>query len=261
VTVGVLVTARMTSQRLPRKPLLTVDGQPMLGVLLTRIRREFEAEIASGVVKVVIATSEEPQNRELQARFGGEVAVFAGSPANIPLRHLQAARAHGLTGLVAVDGDDILCSVHGMRRLYRRLAQGASYVRTSELPFGMNSMGYSTRYLERSLNGHAEQVLETGWGWIFSGDAEVEPMRCAGHDDPRLRFTLDYPADFDFFAATLRALGADVDRASDQTIVATVIDNEIYRVNQAVAEEYWENFRSKRSAEMENAATARPCGG
>jgi spore coat polysaccharide biosynthesis protein SpsF (cytidylyltransferase family) len=145
-----------------------------------------------------------------------------------------------------------------MRLVYQRLVRGASYVTTTGLPFGMNSMGYSTRYLERSLNGHAEQVLETGWGWIFSGEAEVEALRCAGHDDMRLRFTLDYPADFDFFAATLRALGGDVGRASDETIVATVLDNELYRHNESVAEEYWRNFRSKRSAEIEKAATDRP---
>jgi hypothetical protein len=159
-----------------------------------------------------------------------------------------------------VDGDDILCSVRGMRRVYQRLALGASYVRTSELPFGMNSMGYSTRYLERSLNGHSEQALETGWGWIFSEEADVEAMQCAGHDDARLRFTLDYSADFDFFVATFRALGDAVYRASDETIVTTVLGNGIFKLNQSVAEEYWRNFRSKRNTEMEKAAAARPPG-
>lgn len=258
--IGVLVTARMTSQRLPGKPLLPIDGRPILGVLLARIEEQFAPEIVAGSVQVLIATSEEPVNRAFGNRFGEHVAVFAGSPANIPLRHLQAARAHELDAIIAADGDDILCSVQGMRRLHRRLELGTSYVCTSELPFGMNSMGYSTRFLERSLSGHEEPVLETGWGWIFSGAAEVEAMQCAGHDDSRLRFTLDYAADFDFFAATVRALGGEVLRATDDAIVRTVLERELYRLNQAVAEEYWQNFRAKQSTEIAKAAATRTQG-
>lgn len=242
MTTGILITARLGSTRLKRKHLKEVMGIPLLGYLLDRIGREFQKEISEGQVQVVIATSDEPENRDFESLLPAGAAIFYGSLSNIPLRHLQAAQALGLERIVSVDGDDMLCSVSGMRQVYSALAQGSPYAKTAGLPFGMNSFGYSTGFLEEALGGHQKETLETGWGRIFKDSAVKEIAMVPLSDNPRLRFTLDYQDDFDFFDALIRALGDSVCRADDQMIVDTVNSAGLYNINAAIAEEYWRNF-------------------
>jgi spore coat polysaccharide biosynthesis protein SpsF len=168
---GILITARLGSTRLKRKHLLPVEGEPIISFLIRRIVAEFQEEISQGQAAVIIATTSEPENQEFERLAGEKVAVFCGSKENIPLRHLQAADAHGLGVIVSVDGDDVLCSVQGMRRVYGALVGGAKYVRTANLPFGMNSFGYSRAFLAESLKDHQSDTLETGWGRIFDATA------------------------------------------------------------------------------------------
>ena len=164
---GIFITARLGSTRLEKKHLLTVNNHPILFFLIKRIKEEFREQLISGEIKIIIVTSDEPENREFENFQKDGATVFYGSINNIPLRHLQAATAHSLDSIISVDGDDILCSVKGMRTVYEALMQGAKYAKTSNFPFGMNSSGYSKDFLESSLNGHFGDILETGWGRIF----------------------------------------------------------------------------------------------
>ena len=160
---GILVTARLGSTRLEKKHLICVNDKPLILYLIERIRWEFKEEINKGDVKIIIATSDEHENRKFEdfSKFG--VSVFYGSINNIPLRHSQATAVHELDAVVSVDGDDILCSPKGMREVYRELCKGTKYVKTSNLPFGMNSSGYASSFLEDSIRNHASDTLETGW--------------------------------------------------------------------------------------------------
>lgn len=240
--IGILLTARLGSSRLRRKHLLEVNGSPLMSFLLDRINAEFAAEIAANEALVVIATSDEPENRDFE-RFGGPaVEVFFGSLHNIPLRHLQAAERLGLDAIVAVDGDDILCSVRAMRMVYQMLTEGAPYVRTSGLPFGMNCTGYTTQFLGTSLAGHLESTLETGWGKIFDATVATDIEIHDVPSDDRLRFTLDYEEDYRFFSAVITALKECIVRADDAKIISTVYDQGLYPLNEAIAQKYWTNF-------------------
>lgn len=239
---GILITARLGSTRLGRKHLLPVNGVPLITCLTDRIVKEFEAEIHSELVALVIATSDEPENRAFETLAHGGLAVFYGSLNNIPLRHLQAAKALSFDNIVAVDGDDILCSVEGMRAVYEALKNGAQYVSTDGLPFGMNSFGYTREFLAISLDGRANDTLETGWGRIFDAAALKTIAMPFGADDPALRFTLDYDDDYIFFKAVIEMLGERVCEATDAEIVECVRKNGLTSLNARVSEEYWANF-------------------
>lgn len=249
--IGILITARMGSERLPGKHLLLVGGKPILSYLLRRIEIEFDQEIRQELVDVVIATSEEAENRKFDEVFGETVSVAHGSSDNIPLRHLQAAKKYNLDGIVSVDGDDILCSVRGMRKVYEGLQDGYQYVKTSDLPLGLNSSGYLTDFLERSLSGREKELLETGWTWIFGDDNNVRllPVECVEFDDSLLRFTLDYQQDFDFFRKTIISIGQDIDRVTDDQILNEVVTSEIYLLNEGLSKAYWENYYSRMERE------------
>lgn len=253
---GIFIVARLGSQRLRAKHLQLAAGQPVLLHLIRRIRHAFAASIARGEVRIVVTTSDEPDNRVLTDIVAGQAEVFFGSIQNIPLRQCQAAQAGGFTEIVSVDGDDILCSPAGMLAVAERLAAGATYVQTSGLPFGMNSFGYSARFLAEAVAPNQGGTLETGWGRIF---ASHPPETIPFHDlpaDERLRFTLDYPADLQLFQAVIEALGPNVASATDAEIVQLVLTHGFHRHNAALAEEYWANFR--RQVEKEKTSHSRP---
>jgi spore coat polysaccharide biosynthesis protein SpsF (cytidylyltransferase family) len=197
---GIFITARLGSKRVEQKHLLPVNGQPILFYLLGRIKKAFQAEIEKEDVCVVIATSDEPENRTFEEFAGDGVTVYYGDVHNIPLRHLQTAEGLKLDAVIAVDGDDILCSVEGMKAVYHALKANAPYVQTAGLPLGMNVMGYTTRFLKESLGQGHEKILETGWTRLFD-QAQLHQVQVSlpDYSYEQLRFTLDYQEDHLFF--------------------------------------------------------------
>lgn len=239
---GILVTSRLGSTRLKKKHLLEVNGKPILYYLLSRLISEFKKEIEQNLVQVVIATSDESENQEFEGfgQFGA--GVFYGSINNIPLRHLQTAKALEFDNIISIDGDDILCSVTGARSIYETLKSGAKYVKTINLPFGMNSAGYTTIFLEDSLAGNHGDFLETGWGRIFDPEQIVEVDTRFPVNNDSLRFTLDYEMDFVFFKAIIEDFREGIITASDKDIVDLVISRELYKLNESISQAYWQNF-------------------
>ena len=158
---GIFLTARLGSSRLPRKHLLTAGGRPMLGILAARIIRAFDSNIKRGEVVVAITTTDEAEDRGFESFRREELEVFYGSLRNIPLRHRQAALSFEVENIVAVDGDDVLCSVTAMQLVRNALSAGKEYVKTSGLPLGMNVFGYSAKFLAESLRGKESKVFTT----------------------------------------------------------------------------------------------------
>lgn len=243
--VGLFLTARLGSSRLKQKHLLPVGDTTLLGVLMARIEAAFERELADGTAVLAITTSDEEENREFERHVGPRGRVFYGSVGNIPLRHLQAARALQVDAIVSIDGDDILCSVDAMRHVFEALLKGAPLARTADLPFGMNAWGYSTAVLAEVLERDSSDLLETGWGRIFAGIDAVEARLPRYSSNDLLRFTLDYDGDYQFFKAVIEGMGAQIVTATDREIVDFVQAQGLGRLNENLAKEYWANFHQK----------------
>lgn len=245
MSTGILISARLESTRLRRKHLLKVNEVPILSFLIKRIKNEFLHEIISKKIKIIISTSKETKNKELELFKQDGVSVFYGSINNIPLRLFQTAEEYQLENIISIDGDDIFCSPNGMRCVLSELKKGYSYIMTSGLPFGMNSFGFSRSYLKSSLIGHEKDILETGWGQLFSEDDLVKIETGITYYDKRLRFTLDYPEDFKFFKSSIKGLGDNILSASDEEIIQFVKKKKIYLKNVSVMEEYNRNFNQQ----------------
>jgi spore coat polysaccharide biosynthesis protein SpsF (cytidylyltransferase family) len=248
---GILITARLGSTRLGKKHLLPVNNQPLIYYLIERIGREFVKEINANDMQIVIATSDEQENREFEKFSKSGVAVFYGSLNNIPLRHFQAAAGHGLDAIVSIDGDDILCSPKGMREIYRALRRGVQYVKTSDLPFGMNSSGYAVSFLALSIKNHANDTLETGWGRIFNENKLMDIALSFPIQNEALRFTLDYEEDYQFFKALIEKCGDKIIKMTDEEIVNIVLKEEYFRINEPISKQYWGNFYRLQKQEMD----------
>ena len=249
---GIFITARLGSTRLNKKHLLPVNGRPILFYLIKRIAREFQSESTGKDLKIIIVTSDEPENREFESFQKDGVAVFYGSKANIPLRHLQASKAISLDSIISIDGDDILCSVKGMRAVYEALIKGVKYVKTSNLPFGMNSVGYSKDFLEMSLSGRFDDILETGWGRIFDQAQLTDIRRPFDIQDSVLRFTLDYDEDYQFFRSVIEGFGEKIFAVQDEEIARFVLNNKLYLVNESISKTYWDNFYKLQNEESKD---------
>ncbi len=94
------IQVRMGSQRLPGKTMRLVNGRPLLGHLLDRVRQ------AKGVDAVVVATPESSVNDVVEEFCKQEgVACFRGSEDDVALRMLGALSMMEATTCVEVYGD------------------------------------------------------------------------------------------------------------------------------------------------------------
>jgi spore coat polysaccharide biosynthesis protein SpsF (cytidylyltransferase family) len=212
---------------------------------------KFERTGEPGSAKIFIVTSDRPANHAFERLFAsaGNVGVFYGADANIPLRQLQCAKVNGITTIVSIDGDDILCSPSAAAAVAAALDDGADYVRTAGLPFGMNAFGYRTDFLEKAVGQASATVLETGWGRIFDA-GKLETISLGNWDqDHRLRMTLDYQEDAEFFTKVIEGLQERVLQIGDEALVDFVVSNKIYLLNENINDVYWENFNRQKNAE------------
>jgi len=237
----ILIIARLGSTRLKRKHLLLVKGIPIIQWSINRIYYGFQKSIAKDDIQIVLATSDEKENREFETLKN--CSVFYGSKDNIPLRLLQCAKYFNCENIISVDGDDILCSVSAMKKIYRFLLKGKEYVKTSGLPLGLNAAGYKRFFLEYAVKKHQNQKLETGWGRIFDKNRILDIKIKDFPNNPDLRFTLDYECDYDFFKKIIDTMGKKIFTISDKKLVNYVIKNKFFLINKKVADEYWTNFK------------------
>lgn len=242
MSTGLLINARLGSIRLKKKHLCLINKQPILMYLIKRIHNTFFKEIQSKGILLILATADEEENRLFEQYFQEDVNIFYGSLYNIPLRHLQVAEKYSVENIISVDGDDILCSMEGIRYVYNALNSGCGYVKTENLPFGMNSFGYKKRILYESLSGYKSYKLETGWGRIFPEKLLHSITFKKNLNTENLRFTLDYPEDLRFFEEIIKRVGSRIYTISDNEIINLVIKDKLFMINANVEKMYWDNF-------------------
>ena len=101
--IGCLIIARLSSQRLPNKNLLTLNGLPMILNLYNRIKK------SKLIDKIIICTSNEPSDDPLEVIANNNNAlIFRGSLDNIMERIVSCALKYNLTDIVEILGDNPL---------------------------------------------------------------------------------------------------------------------------------------------------------
>lgn len=249
--IGIFINARLGSTRLPNKHLIKTEGRSFIEWLVSRFTYGFRREILNNEVKLYITTADQKENKIFEEVFENTyVEVFYGSSFNIPLRHLQCAKMHDIDYILSIDGDDILCSIEASRIVINEFKrQTIEIVKTSGLPLGMNVMGYSTDFLEKSLKKLTKERLETGWGRIFKNEHIKEITIDSRFDCSGIRMTLDYTADANFFKEIITNFGTNINEVSDDALLFEIIKNKWYRINQGLNEHYWDNFNDQIKSE------------
>lgn len=119
----IVVSARMASTRRPGKAMALLAGEPLLAVLLGRMRA------VKGAAGVALATSVAPDNDPLvELAKGMDVPVFRGDEDDVLRRTLDCARWLGAADTVRVTGDNPLTDIETAEALIaQHVETGADY--------------------------------------------------------------------------------------------------------------------------------------
>lgn len=105
--IGLILQARMTSQRLPAKMLRLVGGKPLLQHVYNRVKA------VSGLSSIVIVTSRDPSD-DLIVNYCNQnkIQVYRGDLHNVAGRFLSAINHYQFGAFVRVSGDSPLIDSH-----------------------------------------------------------------------------------------------------------------------------------------------------
>jgi spore coat polysaccharide biosynthesis protein SpsF len=203
------IEARMTSSRLPGKPLLEVLDRSMLAVLVTRL------QAAVSIDQIVLATTTNSTDDPLVAeadKLG--IACFRGSEEDVMQRVIDAAISADAEIIVEITGDCPLIDpeiVEQCIRIFREntaLYVGNAHVRS--YPDGMDVQVFSLETLQRSAAmtsaslDHEHVTLHIrNHPEIFPAINVVAPPALYW---PELGLTLDEAADFQLLSRIIEAL-------------------------------------------------------
>jgi len=194
------IEARMTSSRLPGKPMMLVAGKTMLEHLVTRLKR------ASSIDQIVLATTVNSADDVLDELAGSlDIAVFRGDEQNVLSRVIGAAGSLEADVIVEITGDCPLIDpeiVDQVIRIYKaNQADYVSNVVVRSYADGMDVQVFSLETLHRSAEvtvdpldlEHVTLHIRNNPG-LFSHIHVLAPPSLHW---PELGLTLDEKADFD----------------------------------------------------------------
>jgi spore coat polysaccharide biosynthesis protein SpsF len=205
--IGLFITARLKSTRLPRKVLLPLAGGPMLATMIGRLKT------GQFYDKIVICTSHLAEDDPLAA-LAEQIGVecFRGDPADVLRRIRDAAHAHGADTVVSATADNPLVDPAWAGRLLRyHLEHAADYGRISGLPFGTFCYTLSRSALDLACEIKEAEDTEV-WGGYFTETGRFRAVTLEVDDPavrrPELRLTVDTPEDFELMTRIFAELGA-----------------------------------------------------
>jgi spore coat polysaccharide biosynthesis protein SpsF len=245
VKVGVLITARLKSTRLPRKVLKPILGRPMLGHLIDRLR----LAKAPGLIAVCTSTiAEDDPLAEFAAEIGAE--CYRGDPDDVLARLTEAARSFGLDVVVSCTADNpFVDPVWADKLVAYHTANDLDFTRIVGLPFGTFSYAISAAAMVEACRIKDEVDTEVWGGYL----TETGRFRCGALevDDPlvrwpELRLTVDTPEDFALAERIFEALQRPGEIFSLEEIVALCRHRpELWALNAAVRQKPGKPIRLK----------------
>lgn len=247
--IGYLVIGRLKSTRLPKKLLLEIKGQPILGHMIDRLK------LVKKIDDIVICTSTSEQDKPL-AEFAKQknVKSYAGHPDDVIARMLGAADEFGYDYILTITADcPLVDPVYADKIVEKYIETDADLIRQFDLPHGVFSYGIKVSALRKIMEIKNTDDTEV-WGRYFTDtglfnvlDFDVEPF----HKRPGLRMTLDYPEDFEFFSVIFDEL-YDKNKIFSLDDILTLLDQkpEIININKACSQKFKKQFYAQSEAKL-----------
>ncbi len=239
--VGYLIVGRLKSTRLPKKLLLEIKGQPIIGHMIDRLK------LSQKVDDIVLCTSTADQDKPLlEFANNKNIKSFAGHEDDVLARLLGAADEFGYDYILTITADcPLVDPVYADKIVDKYIETKADLIRQFDLPHGAFSYGVKVDALRKIIQLKDSDDTEV-WGRYFTDtglfdvlDVDVDPF----HKRPGLRMTLDYPEDFEFFSAIFDELYDKNNIFSLDQILRFLDKNpEVIDINKACSSKFRKRF-------------------
>ncbi|MBI3638999.1 MAG: NTP transferase domain-containing protein [Thaumarchaeota archaeon] len=239
----VFLIVRTSSTRLPKKALLEINHQPLIKILIDRIKTAKKAREI-----IVCTTTHKSDDKLVKFLTNNNIKVFRGDRKDILNRLYLAAKKYKVKQFVVVEGDDVFCEPILIDETCKKLSQTKyDFLYWKNLPFGVSPLGIKTSKLEILVKSKATKNTETGWG-RFIVESEVFKVgqirpRFKKWIRPDIRLSVDYPEDFQLVKILYRKLP----RKFTLTDLIKLLDKnpELQKINESVKYKYEQNFTRK----------------
>jgi glutamate-1-semialdehyde 2,1-aminomutase/spore coat polysaccharide biosynthesis protein SpsF len=228
---AVIAQARMGSTRLPGKVMMPLMGLTVLAHVLTR------CQAIPGVDVVCCATTDSESDDRVAAEARGRGAeVYRGSTEDVLDRYHKAAQTLGADVIIRVTCDcpvidpDVCGAV-----LKLRAETGSDYVANNLVPswpHGLDCEAFTKEALGRAATEAKDPYeREHVTPWLRqNSNVKRANLHGPGGDVAELRWTIDYPGDYEFFQALFGYLSRPLVSARMQDFL------EILRLHPEIAE-------------------------
>lgn len=222
-SVGLIIFSRFSSSRLPGKALRPIDGKPMVGYIIDKLKANFKD------YPVMLATSDETSDDPIAA-FGEEkgIQVFRGSLENVALRFLNAAESLGVEYAVRITGDSLFLDPQIVSTLISKIDEGdydlISNRYYKSYPIGqtvevIKVSAYRENYNKFSSPDDFEHVSQ--YYYDHAADGTIPMYHYANPDGIHrdISLAIDTPEDFDTATKVVQHLGDKLATATYKDVV------------------------------------------
>lgn len=208
--IAAIIQARMGSTRLPRKVLMTIDGQPLLQLQLERVAQ------SKLIDKIVVATTTSKADDVLYDYcVDHKIECFRGSENDVLQRYYDCAKQFGASVIVRLTADCPFSDpavIDKTIELYNRsnvdYAANTVPPDTSTFPDGSDVEVFSFSALERAhreARDQADREHVTFYFWKSNKTFRTAQLKNDENWSP-YRFTVDYPEDLEVITFVVREL-------------------------------------------------------
>jgi len=191
------IAARMESSRLPGKVLRPLNGYPMNGILVQRLKRD-----SKRIDEICICTPDGEGNqpiRDAAATWG--VHATAGTQKDILQNFITSTEQLGGDHMLRITGDNVFTDPHYIDVMIdAHLTHQTDYTRTENLPLGITAEVMSLDMARRLHTLVKDDPVKTQYMLLYSFDPDrfkccvVEPR--PEHHRPYYSCTIDTPEDW-----------------------------------------------------------------
>jgi spore coat polysaccharide biosynthesis protein SpsF len=248
---ALFITVRKDSSRLPNKAVKKILGCTVLEMIIKR------AKLAKNFAEVIVCTTVrqiDDEVAEIAAKNGA--AVYRGDLEDKLARWNGAAKKYNIDYIVTFDGDDLFCEPElldmGAMQIEKR---GLDFIEAPKgLICGAFTYAFTAAALEKVCEIKASKDTEMMWtyfkdtGLFKTGELEnVPPIYFSG----KIRMTLDYPEDFEFFSRIFEHFGSVNNDVPLSKIVEYLRENpHIPQINIHRQQEFLNNQKKKTHLEL-----------
>jgi len=192
--IGLLITARLKSSRLPFKLLKDLNGYSIIEHVIHRAKK------IKNVDAIILCTSDNKQDKPLvETALENGIYSFLGSEEDVLQRLNGCSTFFGLDYIVSITGENPLFSIdHANILIDRMVANNADFTYIDNLPIGCAVYGIKSKALKLVCEIKSEIDTEI-WGPLLNQPEIFNVQKIEANpylQIPNLRLTNDYQEDY-----------------------------------------------------------------